>query len=226
MTPPDPGSVLAMWAAGVGAGVALVALWKVARPGFVLLGTSVAAAIGFLGAAAGAGWWAAVAAVISLLAIYLKATPWAALPLTGAALLWLDAAYSAGASSAGGNPMGRWWVVISGAIALGGITSEMLLGHWYLVDPKLPRRSLKILAALGILGIAVDTMLVQASVVDSAVIPPAVLAGLGGTTVVLMVGVWFALRVPSYTGVMAATGLSYLATLTGLGAVVLGRAVI
>ena len=221
MTPPDPGSVLTMWAAGVGAGVALVASRKVVRPGFVLLGTGVAAAIGLLGAVAGAGWWAAVAAVISLLAIYLKATRWAALPLTGAALLWLDAAYSTGA-----NQMGSWWVVISGAIALGGITSEMLLGHWYLVDPKLPRRSLKILAAVGILGIAVDTLLVQVSVVDSAVIPPAVLAGLGATTVVLMVGVWFALRVPSYTGVMAATGLSYLATLTGLGAVVLGRAVI
>jgi hypothetical protein len=42
----------------------------------------------------------------------------------------------------------------------------------------------------------------------------------------LMVGVWFSLRVPSYTGVMAATGLSYLATLTALGAVVIGRAVI
>ena len=221
MTPPDPGSVLTMWAAGVGAGVALVASWKVARPGFVLLGTAVAAAIGFIGAVAGAGWWAAVAALISLLAIYLKSTRWAALPLTGSALLWLDAAYSTGSTS-----MGSWWVVISGAIALGGITSEMLLGHWYLVDPKLPRRSLKILAAVGVLGIAVDTLLVQVSIVDSAVIPPAVLAGLGATTVVLMVAVWFALRVPSYTGVMAATGLSYLATLTGLGAVVLGRAVI
>ena len=198
-----------------------MASWKVARPGFVLLGTAVVAVIGLMGAVAGAGWWAAVAAVASLLAIYLKATRWAALPLTGAALLWLDAAYMTGA-----NPMRSWWVVISGAVALGGITSEMLLGHWYLVDPKLPRRALKILAAVGILGIAADTVLVQVSVADSAVIPPAVLAGLGATTVVLMVGVWFALRVPSYTGVMAATGLSYLATLTGLGAVVLGRAVI
>ena len=224
MTPPDPGSVLTMWAAGAGAGIALVASWKVARPGFVLLGTAVVAAIGFMGAMAGAGWWAAVAAVISLLAIYLKATRWAALPLTGAALLWLDAAHATGADS-GANPMG-WLVVISGAVALGGITTEMLLGHWYLVDPKLPRRSLKILAAVAIVGIAVDTLLIQVSIVDSAVIPPAVLAGLGATTVVLMVGVWFALRVPSYTGVMAATGLSYLATLTGLGAVVLGRAVI
>jgi hypothetical protein len=205
-----------MWAAGLAAALALVASWKVARPGFILLGTAVAAMIGFLAALAGAGWWAAAAALISLLAIYFKISRWAALPLAGASLLWLDAAY----------PELSWVIVISGAIALGGITAEMLLGHWYLVDPKLPRRSLKILAAIGAVGIAVDTVLVQVYSVDSSVISPAVLIGLGATTVVLMVGVWFSLRVPSYTGVMAATGLSYLATLTALGAVVIGRAVI
>jgi hypothetical protein len=205
-----------MWAAGLAAGVALVASWKVARPGFILLGTSVAATIGFLAAIAGAGWWAAVAAFISLVAIYLKVSRWAAMPLAGAALIWLDAAH----------PVLSWLIVISGAVALGGITSEMLLGHWYLVDPKLPRRSLKVLAIIGAFGIAFDTVLVQVLAVDSSVISPAVLIGLGVTTVILMVGVWFSLRVPSYTGVMAATGLSYLATLTALGAVMIGRAVI
>jgi hypothetical protein len=205
-----------MWAGGLAAALALVASWKVARPGFILLGTAVTAMIGFLAALAGAGWWAAVAAFISLMAIYLKASRWAAMPLAGASLLWLDAAY----------PELSWVIVVSGAIALGGITAEMLLGHWYLVDPKLPRRSLKILAAIGAVGIAVDTVLIQVYAVDSSVISPAVLIGLGATTVVLMVGVWFSLRVPSYTGVMAATGLSYLATLTALGAVVIGRAVI
>lgn len=205
-----------MWAAGLAAALALVASWKVARPGFILLGTAVAAGIGLLAALAGAGWWAAAAALTSLLAIYLKISRWAAMPLAGASLLWLDAAY----------PELSWVIVISGAIALGGITAEMLLGHWYLVDPKLPRRSLKILAGIGAVGIAVDTVLVQVYAVDSSVISPAVLIGLGATTVVLMIGVWFSLRVPSYTGVMAATGLSYLATLTALGAVVIGRAVI
>ena len=216
MNPPDPGAVLSMWAAGLAAGVALVATWKVARPGFIMLGTSVAAGIGTLAAPAGAGWWAAIAAVVSLLAIYLRISRWAAMPLTGASLLWLDAAHLPGS----------WLIVISGAIALGGISSEMLLGHWHLVDPKLPRRALKILALIGAVGIAMDTVLVQGLAVDTSVISPAVLIGLGVTTVILMVGVWFSLRVPSYTGVMAATGLSYLATLTGLGAVVIGRAVI
>ena len=216
MNPPDPGSVLSMWAAGLAAAVALVATWKVVRPGFILLGTSVAAGIGMLAALAGAGWWAAIAALVSLLAVYLRISRWAAMPLTGSALLWLDAAHLPGS----------WLIVISGAIALGGISSEMLLGHWYLVDPKLPRRSLKILALIGAAGIAIDTVLIQVLAVDSSVISPAVLIGLGVTTVILMVAVWFSLQVPSYTGVMAATGLSYLATLTGLGAVVIGRAVI
>jgi hypothetical protein len=76
--------------------------------------------IGFLAALAGAGWWAAVAAFLSVLAIYLKISRWAAMPLAGASLLWLDAA----------NPELSWVIVISGAIALGGITAEMLLGHW------------------------------------------------------------------------------------------------
>jgi hypothetical protein len=112
VNPPDPGATLAMWAAGLAAGVALIASWKVARPGFVLLGTAVSAAIGFLAALAGSGWWAAIAALISLLAIYLRLSRWAAMPLVGASLLWLDAAH----------PSGSWLIVISGALALGGIT--------------------------------------------------------------------------------------------------------
>ena len=47
--------------------------------------------------------------------------------------------------------------------------------------------------------------------------------GLGGMSVLLMVGVWFSLKEKGYEGVMAATGLSYLAVLTSLGAVALGR---
>ncbi len=39
----------------------------------------------------------------------------------------------------------------------------------------------------------------------------------------LVAGVSFALREPFYSGVMAATGLSYLAVLTAFGVVVVGR---
>jgi len=42
-------------------------------------------------------------------------------------------------------------------------------------------------------------------------------------TFLLVVAVWYSLQEPSYTGVMAATGLSYLAVLTAFGVAVLGR---
>jgi Kef-type K+ transport system membrane component KefB len=99
----------------------------------------------------------------------------------------------------------------------------MLLGHWYLIDPKLPRSALRTLAYAGILGLLAEAGL-QLSLST----------GMGGggwgfwillaTSVVLMVAVIAALRYPAYSGVMAATGLSYLALLTTLGAVFVGRA--
>ena len=43
---------------------------------------------------------------------------------------------------------------------------------------------------------------------------------------VLMLAVWFALKEPAYSAVMAATGLSYLAVLTVIGAGVTGRSLV
>jgi hypothetical protein len=42
----------------------------------------------------------------------------------------------------------------------------------------------------------------------------------------LVAAVWFSLREPTYSGVMAATGLSYLGVLTAFGVVVVGRLLI
>ena len=50
-----------------------------------------------------------------------------------------------------------------------------------------------------------------------------VFGALTGMSVLLMIAVWYSLKEPSYPGVMAATGLSYLAVLTSLGATTLGR---
>ena len=205
-----------MWAAGLAAGVGLVAYWRVARTGFILLGVGVAVLIGGAGALAGTGWWGAFGCAAALLAIYLRTNRWTSLPLAAATLLWLEAAH----------PVWSWLVLASGALGLGAITTEMMLGHWYLVDPKLPRWPLRALAVIGVAGIAIDTGLVQVLRVTDPAISPVVLVGLGATSLVLMVAVWFALKGRSYTGVMAATGLSYLAVLTSLGAVVLGRAVL
>jgi hypothetical protein len=155
-----------------------------------------------------------VGVALSLLALTIRKGRWAAIPLAIGAGVWLSSA----------TPPWGIGLAAAGAVALGGVSSEMLLGHWYLVDPKLPRWPLRRLAVAGAVGIALDAVAVQAAGRAQVVVSPVVLLALAITTVVLMVAVWFSLKGRSYTGVMAATGLSYLATLTALGAVVLGRA--
>jgi hypothetical protein len=101
----------------------------------------------------------------------------------------------------------------------------MALGHWYLVDPRLPRSILRTLAAIGILGLVADAavLVVAGLPAGGATIAFWVLMA---TSVALMVGVIASLRYPAYSGVMAATGLSYLAVLTTLGGMFLGRALV
>src|SRR5690606_36498824 len=53
---------------------------------------------------------------------------------------------------------------VTATLALGGITGEMLLGHWYLVDPTMPRLVLRALAIGGMIGLAIDTLTVVATV--------------------------------------------------------------
>jgi hypothetical protein len=120
-----------------------------------------------------------------------------------------------------------WFPAVGGVLFLGGVTSEMTLGHWYLVDPSLPRWALQRLAIVGAVGLAAEIGYVLWKVgapwtaADSflgwAFVALAVMTGL------LVAGVWFSLKEPSYTGVMAATGLSYLAVLTAFGVAMVGR---
>jgi len=116
---------------------------------------------------------------------------------------------------------------ISGAIFLGSVTAEMMLGHWYLVDPRLPRWALRRLAWVGVAAALLDLVVLSASGVFPWVAGDATV-GIGFivlsiTTGVLMLAVIGALREEGYSGVMAATGLSYLALLTAIGAAVVGR---
>lgn len=124
-----------------------------------------------------------------------------------------------------------------GAAFLGAVTDAMLLGHWYLVQPGLPRRLLnEIVSALGWVWPAeVVVMLLPTGMFS--VWSGAVDDGWGGTlgwfwgacavTTIVLVGVTkAALREREYSAVMAATGLLYLAILTAFGTDLVARAVL
>ena len=210
----DPVLLLAMWAAGLAACAALVGWWKVARTGYLWLAGGVVVLVGLA-----AGFSEPVAVVGLVLA--------AAGGLLARRPQLSAVAFAASATSffLVGVERDALIPVFTGAAALGGITAEMLLGHWYLVDPKLPRWALKRLDVIAGLGVVADVV-VAASV--GTLPAPTDLMGiaylmLAVTSLLLVVGVWYSLREKGYEGVMAATGLSYLATLTVLGTTFLAR---
>ena len=213
----SPEVVLAMWAAGVAGSGGAVAYWRIVGPGFLWLTAATVVLVG------GAAWYfdpgvlAAAAVLVGAGAALVAGNRWAAtIALGSSSVLFLVGA------SVAGLPV----PAITGTAALGGITGEMLLGHWFLVSPRMPRWPLRALALVGGAAIFLDWLLHLVSGV-----PPAASAGpliasmvLAAASVLLMAAVWFALGYPSYPGVMAATGLSYLAVLTSLGSVILVRA--
>jgi hypothetical protein len=127
--------------------------------------------------------------------------------------------------------------LVVGALFLGAVTDAMLLGHWYLVQPGLPRRHLnEMVTALGMLWpVEVAAMLVPTGMIS--VWTGAVDDGWNGmlgwmwgacavTTLALVFVTRAALRERYYSAVMAATGLLYLAILTGFGTDLVARAVL
>jgi len=213
----DPRFILLAWAAGLALVVGFVSLAQVVGPGFNWLTAGTAGFISLAGTLADGAWWARVGATALVVGLI-----WARnRPFAGVMFLLAGVGYLIEASLLGG-----WLLAATASLSLGGVTGEMLLGHWYLIDPRLPRWTLRALAAAGIFGLATDALGL------------ALLGGLPGgggtvafwilmaTSVILMVGVLGSLRYPAYSGVMAATGLSYLAVLTTLGATFLGRALV
>lgn len=211
-----PSLLLTMWAAGTAGGAALVAYWKIVGRGYTWLSGSTVVGMGL-------GAWFFDPRPLLLVGIVVA---FAAILMSGrnrivAALLGLSMVAFLAEALSSGAPI----LAISGSAALGGITAEMLLGHWYLVSPQMPRWALRRLDIVGAVAISVDAalLIVGGALVGIDGLGGLVFAVLASMTVLLMVGVWFSLGEPSYPGVMAATGLSYLAVLTALGATALGR---
>jgi len=154
-----------------------------------------------------------------------------AIGLVGLVAAGLDAADGTGAT------MVSLVRTIAGAAFLGAVSDAMLLGHWYLTQPGLPRRLLhELVDAVGwVWPVEVVALLLPTGMVS--VWTGAVDDGWNGTlgwfwgasavtTIVLVVVTKAALREREYSAVMAATGLLYLAILTAFGTDLVARAVL
>jgi len=143
------------------------------------------------------------------------------------------------ASFGSDHPDDALWLVrlIVGAVFLGAVSDAMLLGHWYLVQPGMPRKLLNQLTNVLLVVWPIEIVVF--------LLPTGMLSVLNGTiddgwngvlgwfwlACAALTGVlaWFtraALRERSYSAVMAATGLSYLAILTGFGTDLIARALL
>ncbi len=127
--------------------------------------------------------------------------------------------------------------LVAGSLLLGAVSDAMLLGHWYLVQPGLDRRFLRELVDwTGWSWLAAVVLLLVPTGMVS-VLAGDITDGWGGllgwfwvactaATAVLVVATRAALRERQYAAVMAATGLLYLAILTGFGTDLVARALL
>lgn len=159
--------------------------------------------------------------------------PWVDLLAPAVGLIGLVAA-----ALADGGPHGLAIVrTVVGAAFLGSVTDAMLLGHWYLVQPGLGRGLLneQVRLVAWIWPFEVAAMLWPTGMVS--VLDGHISDGYGGllgwfwvacaiTTVVLCLVTRAALKERYYSAVMAATGLLYLAILTGFGTDLVARALL
>jgi hypothetical protein len=211
-----PALILAMWTAGMAGGAAVVSQWGIVGPGYGWLTSAVITIAGGVTALAGGSPIGVLATLAALVAgLMARRQRIAAVLFAVAALGFLAVAV----------PDGGFFAAISGSVLLGGMTSEMLLGHWFLVDPQLPRWALRRLGVVAGIGLVAEVVVVVAlgAFGSSDTVMIAALAALAAMTALLVAAVWFSLKETGYSGVMAATGLSYLGVLTTFGVVVVGR---
>lgn len=127
--------------------------------------------------------------------------------------------------------------IVVGTAFLGAVSDAMLLGHWYLVQPGMPRKLLNELTTAVLWTWPLEVLVL--------VLPTGMVSVLNGTIDDGWDGVlgWFwlasavvtgvlafttraALREKSYSAVMAATGLMYLAILTAFCTDIVARALL
>ena len=158
---------------------------------------------------------------------------WLDLP---APLIGIIGLVAAGVDAGGPDALAVARIVV-GAAFLGAITDAMLLGHWYLVQPGLPRDPIRELVKWTAAIWPVELLVL--------LWPVGMVSALNGTiddgwdgllswfwlactvTTIGLIGVtWAALKEKEYSAVMAATGLLYLAILTAFGMDLVARAIL
>ena len=239
----DAATVLLQWATG-----GLFFLWFTTRKhemgasyGWLMRSTFLLLA----GGAAAAGFYADViivrevaaigCAVAALLTLKRKNPQWdllaPAIGIVGVIAGAIDAA-----NGFGGVTVNLLRVLV-GTLFLGAVSDAMLLGHWYLVQPGLPRSILSelVTALRWITPFEILVMLLPTGMFS--IFAGSVDDGWGGmlgwfwiacaiSTVVLTEVTRAALKEKFYSAVMAATGLLYLAILTAFGTDLVARAVL
>ncbi len=127
--------------------------------------------------------------------------------------------------------------IAAGTVLLGALTDAMALGHWYLVQPGLPRVPLIELVRISGIALVPATILLLVPPSITGVFTGVIDDGYNGllgwfwvacvvATAILLVLTEIALREKQYSAVMAATGLLYLAILTGFGVDLVARALL
>lgn len=127
--------------------------------------------------------------------------------------------------------------VLVGALFLGVVTDAMLLGHWYLTQPGLPRAPLLQLVWMLSVIWPLEVILMLVPTGMGSVLSGRIADGYNGmlgwfwvacavTTIGLCFVTRLALKERYYSAVMAATGLLYLAILTAFGTDLVARALL
>ena len=103
---------------------------------------------------------------------------------------------------------------------ISGIFSLMMIGHWFLIDPTISKDGMKKIAIITSLQSLTLIPLVQLNFINSEIVPiyKLIIICLYATTSILAFASYKSLNEKSYTGVMAATGLSYLSLIVSIGA--------
>ena len=126
---------------------------------------------------------------------------------------------------------------LTGAAFLGSVTDAMLLGHWYLVQPRMSREPIRRLTRAVALSWPFEVVAFLLPVGMLGVFTGSIDDGYGGllgwfwaacvvTTIALTGATYLALKERGYAAVMAATGLLYLAILTASGTDLVARAIL